>query len=204
MPAEKNWDWLREKRERKKAIREKRRKGSGLYSPGYKRHSARQHSISPKMFFIVYRLAARGCQNVAAGCTLSAKLIPDWEDRESGSSALLGNVTRKCVRHQRNFSFVRFNAASPTKPRATGLTSTTYGYRARAQRVHSRISIIVLLQRGGRILKRWGVSCRELGVSGISPRRAPRNISYIRLFNVPRYDNLMLPRSVNVRYASEP
>jgi len=71
------------KREKKKAIRENRQ--GRIYSREYGRHSARQHSISPKMFLVVHRLAARGCQNIAAGCTLSAKLIPDWEDRESGT-----------------------------------------------------------------------------------------------------------------------
>lgn len=41
---------------REKKIREK---GQGLRTniqPGYRRHSTRQHSISPKMFFVVHRL----------------------------------------------------------------------------------------------------------------------------------------------------
>lgn len=141
---------------------------------------------------------------------LSAKLIPDWERSRNpepiATSHRPERTAPKCVRRQRNFSSARFNARRPRRRRPFRGINVDDPVQ-RAQCTHSRISIIVRrCNGGGRILK-------KTGVSGAQKIRRFRNFVetrreiFSRIFDYfipPRYDNLMLPRSVNVRYASEP
>lgn len=77
--------------------------------------------------------------------------------------------------------------------------------RARA-RARTRISIIVGFwsEWHMEILEKDGYFAYVKSYLSAIRSKLSGNISHIRLFNAPRYDNLMLPRSVNVRYASEP
>lgn len=107
--------------------------------------------------------------------------FPIGKIEESGAERCVAPRRPKCVRRQRNFSSARFNARRPRRRRPFRGININDPVQ-RAQRARSRISIIVRRCNGGRILKRQVfLHARELGVSGISSRRAAK---YSRVYSI--------------------